>query len=94
MDREAFIEKFSAQLKEWNEEIGKLEAKARKAGEKSGEYYEKQIEDLKKRRTKAENKLEDIRNASENAWEELKSGTEKAFNDIKESAQAARSKFK
>lgn len=94
MDREAFIEKSSAQLKEWNEEIRKLEAKARKAGEKPGEFYEKQIQELKKKRAKAENKLEDVRNASEDAWEELKSGTEKAFNDIKESVQAAWSKFK
>lgn len=94
MDREGFIEKFSAKLKEWNEEIRKLETKARKAGEKSGEYYEKQIQDMKKKRAKGEDKLEDIKNASEDAWEEMKSGTEKAFNDLKESVQEAWSKFK
>jgi len=94
MDRNAFIDKMAAQLKQWNAEIEDLEAVAEKAKDVAKADYQKHIEDLRNKRQTVEDKLADIKQASDQAWEELKSGAEEAFNAMKNAFQTAMSKFK
>jgi len=94
MDRKAFIDKMSAQLKIWDAEIDKLEAKAEKAKADAKADYKKEIKDLRAKKQAAKDKLETVRQSGEMAWKELKSGAEKAYDTMKNAFQAAMSKFK
>jgi len=93
-DRKAFIDKLAAQLKEWDDEIEKLETKAQKARSGAKAKYKKQIRELRKKKASAQDKLEEVKEAGEEAWEQVKSGAEKAFNEMKNVFQAVLSKFK
>jgi len=90
MDREAYIDKLTAQLKQWDAELEKLEAKAGEA--KAG--YRKQIKDLRDKKQAAQERKEEVKQASEESWEEIKSGVEEAFGTMKNALQSAMSKFK
>jgi hypothetical protein len=94
MDRKILIDKLADQLKHWDSEIEKLEAKAQNAKSMAQAEYSKQIQELRSKKDAAQAKLEKLRLAGEGAWKELKSGTETAVNDLKNAFQAALAKFK
>ncbi|HEU18598.1 MAG TPA: DUF2254 domain-containing protein [Deltaproteobacteria bacterium] len=94
MNRKAFIDKLAAQLKQWDADIDKLEAKAEKAKAEAKADYQKQIEDLRDKKQTAKDKLDEVKQAGEEAWEELKSGAEEAFDTMKNAFQSAIAKFK
>jgi hypothetical protein len=94
MDKKAFIDKLTAQLKQWDADIEKLKARAEEAQGEAKTKYNKKIQDLRDKKEAARDRLEEVKQASEEAWEKLKSGTEKAFNEMKDSLHAALSKFK
>lgn len=94
MNRKAFIDKVAAQLKQWDAEIAKLEARAQKAGADAEANYSKQIENLRSKKQAAQDNMEQVKQASDEAWHELRSGAEKAFDDVKTAFQSALSKFK
>lgn len=94
MDRKAFVDKLVAQLKEWDAEIDKLEAKAQGAQAETKAKYNKQVQELRNKKKVAQDKLEQVKQASEGAWEDLKSGAEEAFGAMKNAFQSALSKFK
>jgi chromosome segregation ATPase len=93
MNRKAFIDKLAAQLKVWDSEIEKLEAKAEKAKADAKADYQKEIKNLRDKKQAAQDKLEAVRQSGESAWEELKSGAEDAFDTMKNALQTAMSKF-
>ena len=94
MDRKAFIDKLTAQLKKWDDDIDKLEAKAQKAKADVRADYHKQIQDLRDKEKAAQGRLQEVKHAGEEAWEDLKSGAEEAYDSIKNAFQSAMSKFK
>lgn len=93
MNREQYIDKMAAKLKEWNTEIEKLESKAQKAGLDAQKEIRKEIENLRAKKQKADYKLEDIKKAGEDSWKELQSETEGAFEEIKSSLKNAVNRF-
>ena len=94
MDREEYIDKLAAKLREWNSEIEKLEAKMEGAkAEKRGQYRER-IEKLRSRRDAGRDKLEELKRADSRAWEDLKHGVERAFDEIERALKSALSEFK
>ena len=65
--KEAYQEKFKAQLDELNAKIDVLKAKAKQAeASVQADYYET-IEKLLKKRSEAQNKLQDLRAAGDDA---------------------------
>jgi multidrug resistance efflux pump len=94
MDRKAYIDKLATQLKQWDAELEKMEAKAQKAKADVKADYNRQIQELRRKKAVAKNRLEEVKNAGEDAWKELKSGAEEAFKDMKNAFQSALSKFK
>lgn len=92
-DRAAYIDKLSAQLKEWDAEIKKMEAKLEAKKAESKLSYEKKIETLKDKKKSLSARLEEIENSSNEAWESLKDGTDKIVNDFKQTFQDVVSKF-
>jgi uncharacterized coiled-coil DUF342 family protein len=93
-NKDAYIQKLSARLDEWNAEIDKLRAKADKAEAESRIEFQNQIENLRQRHKEAEEKTAELREAGEGAWEDLKSGVQGAWDVMEQSLKSARSRFK
>jgi uncharacterized coiled-coil DUF342 family protein len=92
--KEAYQEKVTAQLRELEANIARLQAKADQAhAEAKIESYEK-IEELRAKRDLAQQKLEELREAGDEAWEELKAGIENAWDDLRTAMQNALARIK
>lgn len=93
-EKQAYLKKLEAQLKEWRAKIDAFEAKAQKAKADTRIEYNKKIKDLKTKMSVAMGKLNELKNSSEAAWEEVKRGVETAWKDLKDAFSDASSKFK
>jgi len=93
-DNDAYIQKLHARLNEWNAEIDKLKAKADKTAAESRIEFQTQLEKVQQKRTEAEKKLSEVREAGEGAWEDLKSGVQGAWDGMEQALKSARSRFK
>jgi len=91
--RDAYVEKFKAELDQWNADIDKLEAKARAAEADSKINYQKHLEELRARRDKAREKLEQVQSAGDEAWDDLKSGADEAWNAARDAVRSAMQRF-
>lgn len=91
--RQAYEEKFKAQLDELNAKIDILKAKAKQAeASLKGDYYET-VEDLLKKRSEAQSKLKDLREAGDGAWEDMKQGVEESWSSFTAAVKSAASRF-
>ena len=81
-EKDLYIEKLNAQLKEWSASIDVLKAKADKANADLKIAYYKQLDDERKRDT-ARNKIDDLKAAGDDAWERVTTAVEKSWGDIK-----------
>lgn len=93
-NRDEYIDKMAAQLKEWSAKIDELESKARAARDDAKAGYASQIAQLRDQRDAAMKKLQELKGASSEAWDILKAGAESAWTDLKSALAAAREKFK
>ncbi len=93
MRREQYIDKLSAQLKEWDTKLEKYENKALQARGDAEMEFKKRIADLREKKAKAGSKLQKMKESSSVAFEELKTGTEEAFEKVKNAFKSAFSKF-
>ncbi len=91
--KQAYEEKFKAQLDELNAKIDVLKAKAKQAeGSVKADYHET-IEDLQNKRSEAKNKLQELSAASDDAWEDLKQGVESSASTFADAVKSAVSRF-
>jgi len=93
-DRKAYIDKLSAKLKEWDDDILKLEAKVNTASAEAKVKLHEQIKDLKEKKEAARLKFNQIKEAGDDAWAEIKAGTEKSLKTLENSFKNAWKKFK
>ena len=94
MERKAFIEKLDAQLKQWNADIEKLEARAREAKAEARIKYEQQLRDLRTKKADAQTRLDEVKQAGDDARKTLRKGAENAFEEMKSAFATAASKLK
>lgn len=92
--RDAYVDKYKAQLDLVDAEIDRLEAKARIAKADMKIDFDEQLADLRGKRDGAKNKLSEIKLASGDAWETLKQGAEDAWSSVSTAVQGAVDKFK
>ncbi len=92
--KEAYQQKLDAQLKLWNAEIDKWEAKTERAAAEAKIQYFEALESVKGKRHVAGEKLHQAREASAEAWEGLKAGLEAAWGEFKTAYDKAAAKFK
>ena len=92
--KQIYEDKLKAQLNEWDAKIDVLKAKADKAGTAAKADYYETIEDLKKKRNSAKEKLGELRAATDDAWEDLKDGLESAWSALGSAVKSATSRFK
>ena len=93
-DRKSYIGKMAAKLKEWDDEVQKLEAKADKAKADVKAEYRQRIEELQSKKEEAQQKLNKLQEAGEGAWEDLKGGVEQSWKILGDAVKSARSKLK
>ncbi|HDP98830.1 MAG TPA: coiled coil domain-containing protein [bacterium] len=93
-DRKSYIDKLSAQLKEWDAKLDEMESKAKWAKSELKENLAEEIEALRSKKEKANNDLKKLQQGGEGAWEELKQGVEKSWDEMKNAFENAFSKFK
>jgi outer membrane murein-binding lipoprotein Lpp len=93
-NREEYIDKLAAQLKEWSAKVDELESKAHATKADVKSEYEKQIMQMKDKRDTAMQKLQELKGASTDAWDTLKAGSEAAWAELKNAVAAAKERFK
>ncbi len=92
--RDAYVDKYKAQLDLVDAEINRLEAKSRIAKADMKISFEHEIAGLRSKRDVSEAKLAEIKLASGDAWETLKQGAEDAWTSVTTAVQGAADRFK
>lgn len=92
--RQAYEDKWDAQMEEWRAEIAVLNAKADKSKAESRIAYCETVEALQGKHADAKTKLFELRAATEDGWEGLKTDAEKVWNEMVASFTSAAAKFK
>lgn len=92
--RQAYEDKWDAQMEAWSAEIAVLSAKADEAKAESRIAYADAVEALHNKQSQAKTMQLKIRAATEDAWEGLKIDAEKVWIDVKGTFTRAASSFK
>jgi chromosome segregation ATPase len=92
-DKKAYADKLSAEIEKWDSEIGVMRAKAKSASADARIEYDRQINDLEKRRDELDAKLDELRNSSGNAWDDIKDGVDRAWKNMSSAVQNATDRF-
>lgn len=92
--RDQYLEQFKSKLDEWNDEIDKLEKRAREAHSDAKSRYAKQLDELRETRDDAQKRFAEMQSASTEAWDAMAKGAEKAWQAWADAFDEARSKFK
>lgn len=92
--RKAFIESLKDKLDQLNEEIDRLEAKAKDASGKAEKKYEEQLADVRQKRAEMKNKLSELRAAGEAEFARIKLEAEHAWKAFQNSFNYFKSHFK
>jgi hypothetical protein len=81
--RTEYVEKLSAQIVEWDNQIELIKDKALSATPEAPHDYARSLEILRIKRDEAALKLQGITTAGDDEWEELKSGTERVWGEVR-----------
>jgi hypothetical protein len=81
--RTEYVEKLSAQMVEWDNQIDLLKDKAKSAAHGAEFEHSDTIVALQLKRDEAATKLQGISAASDEEWEELKTGTEQVWDEVR-----------
>jgi recombinational DNA repair ATPase RecF len=81
--RTEYIEKLSAQMVEWDNQIERLKDRAKSSTPESTIDNSKTIAALQLKRNEAAEKLQGISTAGDHEWEELKSGTDHVWGEVR-----------
>jgi hypothetical protein len=81
--RTEYVEKLSAQMVEWDNQIELLKDKADSAAPESKSDYSSAIAALQLKRDEAAQRLQGISAASDDEWEDLKTGAENAWGEVR-----------
>ena len=87
--RDEYLEKFKAQLDQWNADLARLEAKAQEAQADARLRYEAEIEELRQRREDARERMKELERASEDARDDFRKRAEKAWTELDEGFRKA-----
>jgi uncharacterized coiled-coil protein SlyX len=77
-----YVEKLSAQLVEWDNQIDRLRNKVESSTTEASADYSRAIADLQLKRDEAAFKLQSISVADFDQWEELKAGTQQVWGEV------------
>jgi hypothetical protein len=75
--RDAYITAMKQQLDELNDSMAAMEANAKQAGEAVQDKYKAGIDELRKQKAMAFNKLDELKNAGDDSWDHMVASMEK-----------------
>jgi hypothetical protein len=82
-ERTGYVEKLSAQMVEWDNQIDRLKDRAKSSTQETSVEVSDAISALELKRNEAAAKLQGISTAGDDEWEELKSGTEHVWGEVR-----------
>lgn len=91
--KEAYEQKFQAQLDEWSAEIDKLKAKADRADADAEIAYRQEVDKLRARQGEMKQKLHDLKESGDDAWDDIVAGVESAQDALGNALRSAQSRF-
>ncbi|MBA3979249.1 MAG: hypothetical protein C0462_01475 [Alcanivorax sp.] len=91
--RQEYIDKLKDKLTEWDNEIDKMEIKARQANEDLRHQWEKRKLDLKEKRQDLSSRLEKVRNSADDTWDDLKRQMDATWDSVSEGIRDMKSKL-
>lgn len=92
--KQAYVEKYKAQIAEWEADIDKLKAKAAEASADARIEYEEQLESLKRKTADQRRKLDELQEAGEDTFDELRKGFEAAWQELSSSWENVKAKLR
>jgi hypothetical protein len=93
-DREAYIRKAEAQLKEWEEQINLLKAKGENLAADGRLEFDKKLKDAEEKRSELSAYVEKLADKSEDLWEDIKDEAEEKWNTVSNAFSDFIAKFK
>ncbi|WGH78245.1 sll1863 family stress response protein [Jannaschia ovalis] len=94
MTREEYLEKARTQVRDWNAEIEKMQARMREAEAEAKTRFETNLAEMRKRRDEAEVQVKKMEKAGDQAWDDLRAGFEKSWDDMQSAFRTAMGRFK
>lgn len=91
--RDETLQKLREQLRNWDEEIERLQAKMDAARQSLRAEYQERIDELRARRDEARGHLEELGRATGEAWNEARQGVDRAWEEMKRSLKRARDRL-
>lgn len=92
--KEEYIDRLAGQLKEWSAKIDELEGKAAGTASDIRADYESKVRELKDKRNRLSERLQEMKGSGSEAWTALKDGVEAATKDLSDAVKTARDKFR
>ena len=91
--KEEYIERLSAELKQWSAQIDELTAKAENAAADVKLNCQADIDALRVKQRSAAEKIQELEASSGDAWESVKETAEHVWRDLREGMASVMSKF-
>lgn len=91
--KDAYRERFEAQLAEQKARLELLKAKARRMAADGKIMAYEEIADAEEKLSAMKARLNALGGAGEGAWQEMKAGVEKAWSDVGDACKKAAAKF-
>ena len=80
--KQAYLDKMSAQLKEWGAKVEVVKAKFAQGGADMRIDYHKKIEDWQQKESVLKTKMEELRKAGVDGYESVKASVQNAWNEV------------
>lgn len=87
--KQAYQEKMEARLKEWSDQLDRLQARLERAGPEARIEYYRRLDELRLKKETLKEKLKMLRGTRGETWESLKEGVDQAASDLKSAIDAA-----
>ncbi|AJD47979.1 hypothetical protein S7S_07815 [Isoalcanivorax pacificus W11-5] len=80
--RQEYIDKLKNKLNEWDDDIDKLEIKARQANEDLRHQWESRRLELQEKRQDLSNRLDKLRHSADDTWTDMKKGIDDTWDAV------------
>ncbi len=81
-EKNQYLEEIEARLRELDQEINALKAKAAKQGKEVRSQFDQQMAELYQKQEVARKEFEKLKNSSQGAWRDMKPGIDAAMRDL------------
>ena len=92
--KKEYQEQIEAKIKGYDQNLDELKVKAKGVKGEAKAEFNRQMDELRKKKEEASQKLKEMQSATGKAWEDLKSGVETALEDLEKTFKQMMKRFK